>query len=232
MRHSFLGEAADVRQAGVGSARAARLDRRRVGVQANDAHALVRLNAGGGHWGERTSNKKNNPTTQASCRTRFGIPLSLSGRIIGACRSSGQRNTRLVARVSIADALASHAASQSRRSAGEPPSDRSLRGERHRSDGNATILRSCRADLAVFRGCFVVLTSVRLWAVQVAPTPRIRPREVQRYDGSEAHGASKSRPSNLKPASVACWYGCAVGAKSNRPNRHVRKANTRPDARR
>jgi hypothetical protein len=36
--------------AGVGSARAARLDRRRVGVQANEAHALVRLNAGGGHW--------------------------------------------------------------------------------------------------------------------------------------------------------------------------------------
>jgi hypothetical protein len=28
-------------------------------------------------------------------------------------------------------------------------------------------------------------------AVQVAPTPHIRPREVQRYDGSEAHGASK-----------------------------------------
>ena len=49
LRHCFLDEAADVRQAGVGSARAARLDRRRVRIQANDAHALVRLNAGGGH---------------------------------------------------------------------------------------------------------------------------------------------------------------------------------------
>jgi hypothetical protein len=34
-----------VHQAGVGSARAVRLDRPRVGVQANDAHALVRLYA-------------------------------------------------------------------------------------------------------------------------------------------------------------------------------------------
>ncbi len=42
-RHCFHDEAADVRQAGVGSARAARLDRRRVGAQANDARALVRL---------------------------------------------------------------------------------------------------------------------------------------------------------------------------------------------
>jgi hypothetical protein len=55
LRDCFLDEAADVRQAGVGSARAARLDRRRVGIQANDAHALVRLNAGGGHWGKKNS---------------------------------------------------------------------------------------------------------------------------------------------------------------------------------
>jgi hypothetical protein len=49
LRHCFLDEAADVRQTGVGSARAARLDRRRGRIQANDAHTLVRLNAGGGH---------------------------------------------------------------------------------------------------------------------------------------------------------------------------------------
>jgi hypothetical protein len=49
LHHCFLDEAADVRQAGVGSAGAARLDRRRVRIQANDAHALVRLHAGGGH---------------------------------------------------------------------------------------------------------------------------------------------------------------------------------------
>ena len=46
-----------MRQAGVGSARAAGLDRKRVRVQANDAHALVRLHAGGGHlFEERTQN--------------------------------------------------------------------------------------------------------------------------------------------------------------------------------
>ena len=47
--------------------------------------------------------------------------------------------------------IMSHAARQSRRSAGETPSDRSLQGERRRSDGKATTLRSSRADMAVFR---------------------------------------------------------------------------------
>ena len=55
------------------------------------------------------------------------------------------------------------AASQARRSAAEAPSDRSLRGESRRSDGTATTLRSCRADLAVFRGCHALGTSVRRW---------------------------------------------------------------------
>jgi hypothetical protein len=45
-----------------------------------------------------------------------------------------------------------HAASPVRRSARESPSDRSLRGESRRSDGKANTLRSCRADLAPFRG--------------------------------------------------------------------------------
>jgi hypothetical protein len=40
-------------------------------------------------------------------------------------------------------------------------------------------------------------------AVQVAPTPRIGPRGVPRHGGGESHGASKSRPSNLKLALVA-----------------------------
>ncbi len=48
--------------------------------------------------------------------------------------------------------IVAHAASQARRSADETPSDGSLRGERRRSDGNATTLRSPRADLAAFRG--------------------------------------------------------------------------------
>jgi len=49
--HCFLDEAADVRQACDGSARADPLELLRVGVQANYAGALVRLNAGGGHLG-------------------------------------------------------------------------------------------------------------------------------------------------------------------------------------
>jgi hypothetical protein len=57
--------------------------------------------------------------------------------------------------------------------------------------------------------------------VQVAPTPRIRPRGVQRYGGSEAHGASKSRPSNLKLAFVAYWYGPAVCAGRSRYIWHI-----------
>jgi hypothetical protein len=68
-------------------------------------------------------------------------------------------------------------------------------------------------------------------AGQVAPTPRIRPREVQRCGGSEAHGASKSRPSNLKLALVAYWYGPAVCAESSRQIRHIRMVNARPGAR-
>ena len=58
-------------------------------------------------------------------------------------------------------------------------------------------------------------------AVQVAHTPRIRPREVPRHGGSEAHGASKSRPSNLKRALVAYWYGLALGAVSSRHISHI-----------
>ena len=48
-------------------------------------------------------------------------------------------------------------------SAGETPSDRSLRGESRRSDGKATTLRSSRADLAVFRACHALETSMRRW---------------------------------------------------------------------
>jgi hypothetical protein len=67
-------------------------------------------------------------------------------------------------------------------------------------------------------------------AVQVAPTPRIRPRGVQRCSGSEAHGASKSRPSHMKLALVAYWYGPAVCAVSSRHIWHIRMANARPGA--
>ena len=56
------------------------------------------------------------------------------------------------------------AASPARRSAGESPSGRSLRGERRRrSDGTATTLRSCRGDLAAFRGSYALGTFMRRW---------------------------------------------------------------------
>ena len=68
-------------------------------------------------------------------------------------------------------------------------------------------------------------------AVQVAPTPRLRPREVKRCGGGEAHGASNSRPSNLKLALVAYWYGLALCAESSRRIWHIRIVNARPGAR-
>jgi hypothetical protein len=107
--------------------------------------------------------------------------------------------------------MISHAASRSRRSARETPSDRSMRGYRHCSDGKATALRSCPS--CSIRGCHAFGTSCVFEAVQVAPTPRIRPREVQRYGGSEARGASKSRASNLKAGIVAYWWACFVRRK-------------------
>ena len=65
-------------------------------------------------------------------------------------------------------------------------------------------------------------------AVQVAPTPRIRPREVPRHGGSEADGASKSRPSNLKLALVADRYGSALYAESSRQIRHIADGKRAP----
>jgi len=61
-------------------------------------------------------------------------------------------------------------------------------------------------------------------AVQVAPTPRIRPREVQRSGGgSEAHGAGKPRPSSLKLALVWSRTGMDLlcASKRSRQIRHL-----------
>jgi hypothetical protein len=77
-----------------------------------------------------------------------------------------------------------HAASPGRRSARETPSGRSLRGERRRSDGKATTLRSCRADLAAFRDTYAFGTSVRLWGC-----------------------AGRSYPSHSTSRSEAMWWG-------------------------
>ena len=59
--------------------------------------------------------------------------------------------------------IGSHAASPVRRSACESLSYRSLRGESRRSDGKATTLFSSRAELAVFRACHALETSMRRW---------------------------------------------------------------------
>jgi hypothetical protein len=127
--------------------------------------------------------------------------------------------------------IMSHAASQSRRSACKAPSDRSLRGEsrvlterRRRCVHPALILQYSGEVMRLGRPCV-------FGAVQVAPTTRIRPREVQRYGGNEAHGASKSRPSSMKLASVAYWYGPVLRAESSRQIRYLRWVNERPDAR-
>ena len=76
------------------------------------------------------------------------------------------------------------AASPARRSAGESPSGRSLRGERRRSDGTATTLRSCRGDLAAFRGFHALGTSMRRWGC-----------------------AGRSYPSHSTSRSEAMWWG-------------------------
>ena len=123
------------------------------------------------------------------------------------------------------------AASPARRSAGESPSDRSLRGERRRLTERrrrcahaAPIWQHSGPAVRLGRPCVV-------GAVQVAPTPRLRPPEGPRHRGSEAHGASNSRPSNLKLALVAYWYGLAVCAESSRRIWHIRIVNARPGAR-
>ena len=89
-----------------------------------------------------------------------------------------------------------------------------LTERRRRCFHPAPILPYSGAGMRLRRPCVV-------GAVQVAPTPRIRPRETPRHGGSEAHGASKSRPSDLKLALVAYWYGPAVCAVSFRHIWHI-----------
>ncbi len=68
-----------------------------------------------------------------------------------------------------------------------------------------------------------------LEAVQVAPTPRIRPREVQRYcEAHDLNDASMSRPFNLKLHWSRLVWACR---ESNCQIQHIRTVTTRPDAR-
>ena len=101
---------------------------------------------------------------------------------------------------------------RSRRCAVETASDCSRRADRRRrSGGTASTLHSCRVELANKR----LGRPYVFGAVQIAPTPRIRPREVQRC-GRRREG--KSRPSNLQLALVAYWYGLAVCAETLSPH--------------
>ena len=102
--------------------------------------------------------------------------------------------------------------------------DASLTERRRRCVRPAPIMPYSGAAVRLGRPCVV-------GAVQVAPTPRIRPREVPRHRGSEAHGASKSRPSNLTLALVSYWYGPAACAGRSRYSWHIRMVSARPGAR-
>ena len=147
--------------------------------------------------------------------------------MIRASRSPGRRTPRFRRAGVEWRCLRRGRAAYTRRSPCGSQSDRSLRGERRRSNGKETTLCSCCADLAVFRGVLRLGRPYVLGTVQVAPTPRIRRREVQRHGGSEAHGAKTSRPSNPKLALVAYWYV----ADWNRQIRHIRMVQARPSRR-
>jgi hypothetical protein len=83
--------------------------------------------------------------------------------------------------------IGSHATSPVRRSARETLSYRSLRGESRRSDGKAKTLFSSRAELAVFRACHALETSMRRWGCAGRSYP--------------SHSTSRSPPT--------WWQGCA-----------------------
>ena len=161
------------------------------------------------------------PLSPSGCpRIRLRIPPSLPWRNNSGPAGRADLECRC---------MISHAASRSCRSARETPSDRSMRGYRHRSDGKATALRSCPS--CSIRGCHAFGTSCVFEAVQVAPTPRIRPRELQRYGGSEARGASQSRASNLKAGIGRILVGLLCAQKVLSTSGIFAKVHARPDAR-
>ncbi len=154
-------------------------------------------------------------------RIRLRIPPSLSWRNIGALRSTGRRNTRLVARISSVDALACTQPAQPVDLLAKPRAtgrfqarDAVLTKRRRRCVHPAPIWQHSGPTMRLGR-------PVVVGAVQVAPTPRIEPRGVPRHGGSESHGASKSRPSDFKLALVAYWYELALGALSSRRIWHI-----------
>ena len=150
------------------------------------------------------------PLSPPGClRIRLRIPPSLSWRNIGACRSARPRNTRLVARISIFDAYVRMRPAQpvdllaKPRATGRCEARDAVLTERRRCCVHpAPIWQHSGAVVRLGRPCVI-------GAVQVAPTPRLRPREVKRCGGGEAHGASNSRPSN--PASSWHWSRIGMG---------------------
>ena len=123
------------------------------------------------------------------------------------------------------------AASPARRSAGESPSGRSLRGERRRSDGTATTLRSCRGDLAAFRGFHALGTSMRRWGCAGRSYPS---HSTSRSPKTWWEGcARREQVAPIQPEAgigrVLAW-ACCVRSKFSHIW-HIRIVNARPGAR-
>jgi hypothetical protein len=143
------------------------------------------------------------------------------------------RGTRASSRGSRVSMLILHAASPARRSALSKPRATGrckarvalLTERRRRCAHAAPILSYSGPAMPLGRPCVV-------WAGHCAGRPY--PSHLTSRSpacGSEVHGASKSRPSNLKLALVASWYRIALCSARSRQLRHVRMVNARPDSR-
>ena len=89
------------------------------------------------------------------------------------------------------------------------------------SDGSSTTLHASCTNLVSFLRWHMFEKCIRRWGCAGRSFPSHSTSQVPRHGGSEAHGASKSRPSDLKLALVTAWYGPAVCAVSSRQIRHI-----------
>jgi hypothetical protein len=122
--------------------------------------------------------------------------LRSPGGNIGGCRSPGPRNTRVVVRILSGDALSCMRPANpvdllaKPRVTGRCEARYAVLTERRRRCVRPSpILQYSGAVIRLGGPCVVGV-------VQVASTPRIRPRGLQRYGGSEAHGASRAHPTS------------------------------------
>jgi hypothetical protein len=84
----------------------------------------------------------------------------------------------------------------------------SLRGERRRSDGTATTLRSCRADLAAFRGFHALGTSMRHWGCAGRSYPS---HSTSRSPPDMVGGMRTARATRAHPTSSLHWSRIGMG---------------------